>query len=51
MEEVVTKLILEPCHLVLVAPEIMHTSWWKPLDMLTVARVYLPDHLGINIGD
>jgi hypothetical protein len=51
MEEVVTKLIMEPCRLVLVAPEIRHTSWWKPLDMLTVARVYLPAHLGIYIGD
>ena len=39
------------CRLVLVAPEIRHTSWWKPLDMLTVARVYLPAHLGIYIGD
>ena len=51
MEEVVTKLILEPCKVVLVAPEFKQASWWKPLDMITVARVYLPAHQGVYVGD
>jgi hypothetical protein len=51
MEEVVSKLILEPCKMVLVAPEQRQAPWWKPLDMITVARVYLPAHVGVYMGD
>ena len=51
MEEVVTKAIIEPCRLVLVAHELRNTPWWRPLDMITVARVYLPAKVGIYLGD
>ena len=37
--------------MVLVAPEYTTEAWWKSLDMLTVARTYIPAHLDVYLGD
>jgi hypothetical protein len=42
LDKVITKVILEPCTMVLVTPEWRDYPWWKPLDQLTISRVYLP---------
>ena len=51
MAKIITKLILEPCRVVLVAPEWKHEPWWKPLEMLTVSREYLHCQLRAYRGD
>ena len=51
LNQVVTKLIMEPCRMVLVTPEWRTETWWKPLDMITLSRVYVPAHLAIYQGD
>ena len=51
MDKVVTKIIVEPCTVVLVTPEWRDQDWWKPLDMITGARTYIPAHQGIYHRD
>ena len=51
MEKVVSKLCLEPCQMVLCAPEWRDYPWWKPLDHITVARVYLPPNCALYVPD
>ena len=51
LDKVITKIILEPCKVVLVTPEWKDSRWWKPLDQITVARTYLPCDVGIYISD
>ena len=51
MEQVVTKIILEPTRVVLVTPEWRDYPWWKPLDFITVARTYIPASQAIYKGD
>ena len=51
MDHVVTKIILEPVRMILVCPEWREQAWWKPLDMLTVARTFLPAGEGTYRGD
>ena len=42
LSQVITKVILEPCVIILVTPEWRDYPWWKTLDLLTISRVYLP---------
>ena len=37
--------------MVLVTPEWKTETWWKPLDLITISRVYIPAHLSIYQGD
>ena len=47
LNEVLTKIVLEPCRVVLVTPVWQDHPWWQPLDKLTVARHYIPPQTGI----
>ena len=49
LEQVVTKITLEPTRVVLVTPEWRDYPWWKPLYLITVARTYSPASQAIYI--
>ena len=51
MSKVVTKVLLEPCRMVLVAPVWHDQPWWKVLEQITVSRVYLPQHMPVYCTD
>ena len=51
LPQVVTKVALEPCRMVLVTPEWRKEPWWTTLDKLTVARVIIPAGDAIYSGE
>ena len=51
LSQVITKVILEPCVIILVTPEWRDYPWWKTLDLLTISRVYLPADQPTNKAD
>ena len=50
LEKVVVKVLLDPCKIILCTPEWRDQPWWKPLERVTVSRIYLPWDEGLFVG-
>ncbi len=42
LDKIITKLLRDPCKIVLTTPEWRDYPWWKPLDQITSARFTIP---------